>query len=78
MYGLFKVAYDWYRWDDLYCCSEDINKLVNKAKELNSQLYDNYPIFVENDYESEYGGYNQQHCLDNKINHWLISEVEVI
>lgn len=80
MYGLFEVTYDLYRWDDLSCCSKDINKLIDRAKGTNSQLDNNHPIFIENDYESEYGltNYNLQYCLDNEINHWLIAEIEII
>ena len=68
MLGLFQYSYDYHEWEYLVAVSEDENKLIEKAKELDSRQV----LIREDNLEEHYI------LRDKEKLHFMIKRVEVL
>ena len=70
MYGLFACSYNYYKWEDIICVSEDVDKLINAAIEYITQ--DHYV----NDYTLDVITHEDWESKEKK--HFYIKEVTAL
>ncbi len=68
MLGLFRYRYDYYEWEDLIAVSEDVENLIKKFHDINTDDEISC-ILIEELHKSMQG---------NEERHYMIKEVELI
>ena len=70
MYGLFRMTYDYYEWENLWVVSDDMQKLVERHKDNNEKYGDNEPLAVSEEQHKHY-------ALKDRA-HYIVRPVEVV